>query len=272
MFPEEIDQYDAYTLREALNNCIAHQDYRLNGFIRILEMPDRIIFQNVGSFLPGSIQNVIHSEFTPAMNRNPRLTQVMNRVNMIDQVGSGIQKMFRIQKERFFPLPEYDISENEVKVTIYGKILNEGYTLNLMDNKDLTFEQVFLLDQLQKGKIIPKEAVSELRSKRLVEGRYPHLFISSPVADIAGKKEQYIKNRAFDDSYYRDLIIEYLKKFKTAERQNINKLLFSKLPEKYKTEKEKNKKISNILTSLVSKKMIINQATKKEPLWALWQD
>lgn len=272
LFPEEIDQYDSYTLREALNNCIAHQDYRLNGLIRVLEMPDQVIFQNMGSFLPGSIQNVIQSEFTPAKNRNPRLTQVMNRVNMIDQVGSGIQKMFRIQKERFFPLPEYEISEKEVKVTIYGKILNEGYTLNLMDNKDLTFEQVFLLDQIQKGKMIPKEAASELRSRRLVEGRYPHLFISSPIADITEKKEQYIKNRAFDDDYYRDLIVEYLKKFKTADRQNINKLLFSKLPEKYKTEKEKSKKTSNILTSLVKQKIITNQATRKEPLWSLVRD
>jgi len=29
LFPEEVDTYDPYVIREALNNCIAHQDYEL---------------------------------------------------------------------------------------------------------------------------------------------------------------------------------------------------------------------------------------------------
>ncbi len=31
LFPEEVDQYDPYIIREALHNCIAHQDYTLGG-------------------------------------------------------------------------------------------------------------------------------------------------------------------------------------------------------------------------------------------------
>lgn len=31
LFPDEVDQYDPYIIREALNNCIAHQDYSLGG-------------------------------------------------------------------------------------------------------------------------------------------------------------------------------------------------------------------------------------------------
>lgn len=31
LFPDEIDQYEPYAIREALNNCIAHQDYTLGG-------------------------------------------------------------------------------------------------------------------------------------------------------------------------------------------------------------------------------------------------
>lgn len=33
LFPDEVQQYDPYTIREALNNCIAHQDYTMGGKI-----------------------------------------------------------------------------------------------------------------------------------------------------------------------------------------------------------------------------------------------
>ncbi len=50
LFPIEVDQYDAYVIREALHNCIAHQDYELNGRISVVEKPDELIFSNLGRF------------------------------------------------------------------------------------------------------------------------------------------------------------------------------------------------------------------------------
>ena len=47
----------------------------------------------------------------------------MYNLKMVDTIGSGIRKMFNYQKERFFPLPEYDLSNNKIKVTITGKVL-----------------------------------------------------------------------------------------------------------------------------------------------------
>ena len=41
LFPQEITQYDPWVIREALHNCIAHQDYRLHGRIVVVEFPDR---------------------------------------------------------------------------------------------------------------------------------------------------------------------------------------------------------------------------------------
>jgi len=35
----------------------------------------------------------------------------MVNLNVIDTIGSGIKKMFTKQKERFFPMPDYDISD-----------------------------------------------------------------------------------------------------------------------------------------------------------------
>lgn len=40
LFPVEMTQYDPWVIREALHNCIAHQDYGLRGRIQVVETPD----------------------------------------------------------------------------------------------------------------------------------------------------------------------------------------------------------------------------------------
>ena len=35
----------------------------------------------------------------------------MVSLNMIDTIGSGIKRMFRYQRQRFFPMPDYDLKE-----------------------------------------------------------------------------------------------------------------------------------------------------------------
>jgi len=79
----------------------------------------------------------------------------MVQLGMIETIGSGIKKMFVLQKERFLPLPDYFLTEN-VELTIYGTVLNQGYTNKLIENQDLDLATVFLLDKLQKGQPIGK--------------------------------------------------------------------------------------------------------------------
>ena len=77
LFPTEIKKYDPYVIREVLNNCIAHQDYRLNGKINIVEFPNKLIFSNLGLFLPGTVENVISQEGPQERYRNPFLAEAM---------------------------------------------------------------------------------------------------------------------------------------------------------------------------------------------------
>ena len=59
LFPEEIDTYEPYVIREALNNAIAHQDYMLGGQINVVEYDDKLVFSNKGSFIPGNIDGCL---------------------------------------------------------------------------------------------------------------------------------------------------------------------------------------------------------------------
>jgi len=158
LFPDEVDQYDPFSIKEALSNCIAHQDYSLCGRINVVEREDGYLtFTNLGEFLPGSIETVIQSDSPPEYYRNQFLAQAMVNLNMIDTVGSGIKRMFRSQREKYFPMPDYDFSNNKVKATITGKVLDMDYARMLAQNPDLSLDEIILLDKVQKRKDITEE-------------------------------------------------------------------------------------------------------------------
>lgn len=250
LFPDEVDSYDPYIIREALNNCIAHQDYIMGGKINVVEFEDRkLVFSNKGSFIPENINNVISLDAPEPKYRNKFLAQAMVSLNLIDTIGSGIKKMFIIQKNKFFPLPEYEFSHESVKVIIEGKVLDIKYASKLASMPDLTLEEIILLDKVQKGHAIDANEAKTLKAKNLIEGKRPNLYISSNVAKHTHQEDEYIKMQGINDDHYQALIIKYLTKFGKAKKIDFEKLLLDKLPDVL-DEKQKKNKIKNILQKL----------------------
>lgn len=271
LFPKEITQYDPWVIREALHNCVAHQDYKLKGRVNIVESPEGLIFSNVGSFMPGSIEQVIRQNAPSEIYRNPFLTRAMVAFNMIDTIGSGIKRMFLTQKNRFFPMPDFDLSTPErVMVRIHGKILDEKYTRLLIGKTDLNLSTVILLDKVQKNILLPKENNQFLKKQGLIEGKYPNVYISARLAAVTGQKARYIKTRGLDDNHYVELVMEYLRKYDYAARKDINELLMNKLPDILSTE-QKMHKINRLLSEIMRKKLnlIKNIGTDRAPKWVL---
>lgn len=270
LFPFEISQYDPWVIREALHNCIAHQDYSKIGRISVIETPDYLCFANVGGFIPGSVEKVIEMDSPPEIYRNPFLASAMVNLNMIDTIGSGIKKMFISQKERFFPMPDYDLSDSSrVTVKMSGKILDENYTKILIEKSDLDLSTVILLDKVQKQKGISKEEHLFLKKQKLTKGRYPNIYVSSTIASLTDSKAQYIKNLAFDDDHYKKMILAFIKNYKSASRKDIDNLLFSKLSDTL-NDVQKNNKIKNILYVLSKKEnKIKNIGTNRKSEWIL---
>lgn len=250
LFPTETQQYDSWLLRELLNNCIAHQDYTADRRIYVDEFEDRIVISNAGQFLPGNIKPVLEPAYAPPYYRNPLLAQAMVNFKMIDTASMGIRRVYSIQKEKLFPMPDYDLSRyQQVRVTVYGKILNDNYTKILFENPDMDLDTVYLLDRVQKGESISRLEAATLRKLGLVEGKIPKLFVSATVAEALDQKAQYIKNKGFDDQYYKQLIVDYLNKWGKGRKNDFEKLLFDKLPDSL-TAEQKNTKIRNLLSSL----------------------
>ena len=253
MFPETMPRYDVFTMREPLNNAIAHQDYAKKARIEVIEYEnEKLVFRNHGSFLPGTVEKVVMEDSPESVYRNPFLVEAMRNVHMVETEGGGIKKLFEQQKKRFFPLPEYDLSNNMVRVEIEGCVIDEAFARILVNNPLLTLPDVLLLDKVQKHKPLNEEQITYLRKKKFVEGRKNNLFLSSKIAAASqhvGLKSSYIKNKSFDDEYFKKLILEYVNKFGKASRKEIDDLILGKLSDSL-TSQQKRYKITNLLTSL----------------------
>jgi len=258
LFPEEVNSYDTYVIREALNNCIAHQDYTLCAKINVVESENSwLVFDNSGSFIPKNIKNVLKADAPSKEYRNRFLAEAMENLNMIDTIGSGIIKMFKIQRKRFFPLPEYTLDNNEVKLRIEGKVLDVKYANKLAKIPDLSLDDIILLDKIQKKKPLSSDEAKYLRDNSLIEGKRPNVYISSKVAKHTNQEDDYIKLRGINDEYAKRIMIEYLKKFKIAIRADFEKLLLDKLPDILDNQQKKHK-IKNYLQSLKKEGSIEN--------------
>ena len=157
----------------------------------------------------------------------------------------------------------------KVKLRIIGKVLDENYTRVLIERTDLSLETVIYLDKVQKKEKLAREEAKKLRKQNLVEGRYPNLYVSSGVADVTEDKSLYIKHRAFDNTYYKKMIISLIKKFGAASRSDIDKLLLDKLSDVL-DEEQKTIKINNLLQEMAKKDgMIKNIGSRKKPRWTL---
>lgn len=268
LFPEDIDQYDPFTLREALNNCIAHQNYQLGRRIDVIERDDYLEFVNGGTFIPGSVEKVVMENAPQGVYRNRFLVEAMLNLQMIETAGGGIRKIFQLQSNKFFPLPDYDFSNNEVKVRITGKVVDESFADVLSKNADLSLDEIIALDKVSKKKHLTDGEIKLLKSKHLIEGRKPNFYFSKSIASVIDKKAEYTNIKGFDNDYYRDLIVKALKQHGKLSIKEIRALLWNKLPENL-TETQKKNKVDVLLRSLRESGLIKNQVKGNKSVWSL---
>ncbi len=269
LFPDEVNQYEPELIKEIINNCIAHQDYRLRGKINIEEFEDKLVFINEGAFIPETIEKALEPGYKPPYYRNVFLCNAMANMYMIDTNSMGIPMIYQIQRNKYFPLPTYDLNTiNRVKVTVFGKILDKNYTQLLYSNAELDIQTVFLLDKVQKKEIISKEQFNILKKDGLVEGRYPNIFVSFKIANIVDQKANYIRNKGLDDDICKQLIIKALQTLGEASKQDLMKVLNKALPE-ILSDAQKSKKVSNLLQNLKAQNIITISGSNRYAKWKL---
>ena len=261
LFPDVMQQYDDYSMREILHNCIAHQDYTLQERINLVENPGFLYYANGGSFIPGTVQKALATHGPQRHYRNECLCNAMVNFNMIDIVGRGIRKIFNQQWERRFPMPDYEIdaAKKEVAVRLYGNAINEKYTKLLKENKDLSFEDCLLLDAVQKGHQLNEVDAQNLLSRGLIEVQYDQYYISLDVARKTKQVPEYTRTKGLERDKLKQMVLQFVQNSGEygATRETIILYLANALPER-NTKEQNQRLVGNILSEMNTDGLIKN--------------
>lgn len=92
-------------LREAVINALVHADYSQRGApIRIAFFDDRIEIENPGILLPGMTIKDMREGISRI--RNPVIARLFREMNLIEQWGTGVPRMFKQAQELGLPEPQ----------------------------------------------------------------------------------------------------------------------------------------------------------------------
>nr|HID13292.1 hypothetical protein [Anaerolineae bacterium] len=125
---EELHEYPRPALRECLVNAVAHRDYSIRGSRIIVSVfEDRIEFNSPGP-LPGpvTVENILDQQYS----RNPRIVRVLFEMGYIEEIGMGLDNVFRWLAEAGQPEPTLRDTGGSFIITLHGldmeKALAEG--------------------------------------------------------------------------------------------------------------------------------------------------
>jgi ATP-dependent DNA helicase RecG len=115
---EEILELPEAALREAIINAIAHRDYRLTDHIQINVLVNRVEITNPGGLVAGLRKRDLGHVSRP---RNPLLFSMMERMDLVENIGSGIKRMRDEMKAYSLPEPLIVAGDTWFSITFMRK-------------------------------------------------------------------------------------------------------------------------------------------------------
>ncbi|MFP4583141.1 MAG: ATP-binding protein [Desulfococcaceae bacterium] len=101
-------------LREAVVNAIVHRDYRSTANVQIYLFQDRLEIVTPGGLPAGMEKKDLGHKSVP---RNPLLFALFYRMNLVEQIGSGIKRIRDECREYQISEPAIEVSDHWVSIT-----------------------------------------------------------------------------------------------------------------------------------------------------------
>lgn len=114
----DIPQFPMKAVREALANAFCHRDYSISGVaVQISMYPDRLEVLSPGSLHFGLTVDDLYTSH-PSMRWNPNLAKLLFRRGIIEEFGTGIQRMVNAMAESGGHKPLLEAKASSIRVTI----------------------------------------------------------------------------------------------------------------------------------------------------------
>nr|WP_293304521.1 ATP-binding protein [Allomuricauda sp.] len=237
----DIPYFNQEVIREAINNAVAHRNYRLNSEIIIKQSQSALEIVSPGGFPLGvSLENLISVSSTP---RNRLLTDVLQKTGIVERSGQGVDKIFYQTLKEGKSAPDYSKSDDfQVALILSATIEDKAFALfiesiqaDLPDNEKLSVQEVIHLNQIRNGYQgfkLDKKIIKMLLSRNLIEQRGKtsgtYYVLSKSYYEFVDEKGKYSKTDWDKDQAFL-IILQHLKKFGTAKMKDFIDLFQDRL-------------------------------------------
>lgn len=232
----DIPFFNEEVIREVINNAFAHRDYRLASEIVIKQYPTKLSVISPGGFPIGvTLENILTVSSTP---RNRLLTDVLAATGIVERSGQGMDVIFRLTLSEGKQTPDYSkTNDYQVTAILSATVKDPGFALfiksiqqELPENQKLSVFDVLTFCAIREGKQPKdKEIAKRLYSMGYLEKRGKtsaiRYILPRRYYELTGNQSEYSELTDWDDEQIWSVLFRYLKKYGTAKKTDIAKLI-----------------------------------------------
>lgn len=233
-----VPYFNEEVIREAVNNAIAHRDYRRSSETLVKLYPQRMTVVNAGGFPHGvTIANLLTVPSTP---RNRLLADVLSKTGIVERSGQGVDKIYYDTLSEGKPEPDYSNSDDfKVELTVSSVMKDRGFALfiesvqqTLPDDKKLSVFEILTLSKIRDGahaNTLDRKSIAKLLDRKLIERigrtRGTSYILCRGYYDFTGDPAEYSRRSDWNLDQMFSVVRPYLEQYKSAKMGDFAELL-----------------------------------------------
>lgn len=166
----EIADFPDLAVREALVNALIHRDYQLAHAVDVEHSPEVLAVTSPGPLVAGvTLDNLLT---TPSRPRNPALARAIRILGFAEEIGRGIDRMFREMIKSGRELPRIEETLSHVRVSFLGGAPNKNiarFIAQLPEHERDDTDTMLVLFQLCSTRSVSAPKISRLLQKSVDE-------------------------------------------------------------------------------------------------------
>lgn len=257
-----IPLFNEEVIREAINNAIAHRDYRSPSETFILQYQDKLVIKNAGGFPYGvNLENLLRTVSTP---RNRLLADVLSKTGIVERSGQGVDKIFRNMLSEGKEAPDYSHSTDfQVELQLSAKIKDIAFAQfiaseqkALPEEERLSVFEILALEQIRNDKYanIDPSILRTLIQRRMIEKRGKtkgtYYLLSKSYHEFAGKEGEYTRHQNWSFEQAWTVILAHFSSFERGKMKAFEEVLQNHMTRR---------QVRQLVEQLVEKKHLLKQ-------------
>lgn len=238
----DIPYFNQEVIREAINNAVAHRDYKMNGEILVKQYSNHLEIINPGGLPKGvTLENLIKVVSTP---RNRILSDVLSKSGSMERSGQGVDKIYYQCLSEAKGEPDYSRTDDyQVELHLKGIVQDKAFALFIKKiqsekkiEERLSVHDIIVLEQVRNktdkkkiDKAILEKLVREGHIEKIGNTRNQSFRLSKVYYELTNRRGEYTANTPLDPNQIGFMVASHFESFEKAKMGDFVQLFKGKL-------------------------------------------